>query len=286
MRSPDSFRYAGGNPYELTAEHAQELGGQPVRHRAQTPDELERALRDAPPTLVIGQCEEPQQLVDLLVRYGPAPIQHLFLGDILQHEFEISWIKQPDLSRLFGALPQLETLRIRGCYGLAFGAIQHDRLRTLIVESGGLPAQIAIDLGKSELPALEHLELWLGRREYGGTIATEDVEPLLDPARFPRLDHIALRNAEIADQIAPAVLQSPLAPQLTGLDLSLGILTDSVAKAILGIASARSIASIDVSVHYFTPALVERLRGLGNIVGLEHASDRHEDGLRYTAIGE
>ena len=222
-------------------------------------------------------------LVDAIVEQRP-PLRHLFLGDAIHRESEISWIKHPNIERLFAALPDLETLRIRGSDGLSFGCVTHARLRTLIVESGGLHGGIARDLAGCSFPALEHLELWLGRAEYGARIFAEDLEPVLDPARFPRVDHLGLRNAEVTDEIAPCALQSPLVRQLASLDLSLGYINDQVAKAILGIPSARALNTIDVGHHSIRPELVQRLREVRNVVGLEHFADG--EGERYTAIGE
>jgi hypothetical protein len=92
----------------------------------------------------------------------------IFLGDIIIEENEISWINQSDVSPLFTAYPALEHFRVRGGNGLIVGSIRHERLKSLIIESGGLPAQVVRDVAAATLPALEHLELWLGTEEYGG----------------------------------------------------------------------------------------------------------------------
>jgi hypothetical protein len=262
-----------------------ELGGLPVEARACTPEELDQALSRDPVNLVLGFWEQGfDQRMIAAFHQRRLRLKHLFIGDIVTRESEISWIQQTDISRLFGMLPELETLRIRGSNALVLGEPRHDRLKTLIIESGGLQASIARDLARSTLPALEHLELWIGRNEYGATTSASDLEPLFDPARLPHVRYLGLRNAEIADELAPAILQSPLAPNLETLDLSLGVINEQVAKALLGIPAARRIQTIDVGHHFLERSLVDRLRALGNVVGLEHRAEEEEE--RYTAIGE
>ena len=89
-------------------------------------------------------------------------LRALFLGDITYEECEISWITQGDISPLLAAYPLLEEFRVRGVGGLTFGQIRHAALRTFAIESGGLPDDILKEVWAAELPALEHLELWLG----------------------------------------------------------------------------------------------------------------------------
>ncbi len=43
-----------------------------------------------------------------------------------------------------------------------------DSLVALTIESGGLPAAVVREVASAHLPALEHLELWLGEENYGG----------------------------------------------------------------------------------------------------------------------
>ena len=78
-------------------------------------------------------------------------------------------------------------------------------------------------IGESDLPALAHLELWLGTDNYGGDVTVEDLSA--DPvrrARCPRLTYLGLRDAEIADQVADALAGAPVVARLSTLDLSLG----------------------------------------------------------------
>ena len=96
-------------------------------------------------------------------------LRALFLGDIIYEECEISWINQTDMSPLLRAYPALEHFRVRGGTGLHFSALRHDRLTSLIVETGGLGGDVVARCGdRRPAAAWMHLELWLGSTNYGG----------------------------------------------------------------------------------------------------------------------
>lgn len=216
-------------------------------------------------------------------------LQSIFFGDIISEESEISWIQQTDLSPLFSAFPNLETLAIRGGDGLMLGSPRHDRLKTLIIQTGGLDGGVVRGLGQSQLPALEHLELWLGVDEYGGTVTPEDLEPILSGERFPQLKYLGLRNSEIADRIAAAVAKAPILKTIHTLDLSLGTLTDDGAAALLASREISQLKKLDLHHHYCTDDITHRLAVLGPRVDvsvqLEPDTYNGED-WRYVSVSE
>ncbi len=71
---------------------------------------------------------------------------------------------------------------MRGGTDLAFPPVRHTALETLVVETGGLGAEVVRGIVGSDLPALENLELWLGTDEYGGD-STPRTWPRCSPAR-------------------------------------------------------------------------------------------------------
>src|SRR5262249_21721721 len=149
-------------------------------------------------------------------------------------ENEVSWIIQSDISPIFQAYPALEYFRIRGSDGLSIGGgINHTALKSLIFESGGLPADIIREIAASKLPALEHLEIWTGSNGYGGAPTTKALRPFLDGSAWPRLRYLGLRDSEYADEIAEALMGASILGQLDTLDLSLGTLGDRGGEALL-----------------------------------------------------
>ena len=217
-------------------------------------------------------------------------LRAVFLGDITGEEMEISWITQSDVGPLLAAYPRLEHLAVRGGTKLKFRVARHERLKTLVVESGGLSRKVVHGVFQADLPALEHLELWLGEANYGADTTPEDLAPLLAGTRFPKLRHLGLRDSEMADDIAAVLANAPVLKKLKTLDLSLGTLTDAGAKALLGSKAVKKLERLDLHYHFCSPAVVRQLKALGPKVD---ASDRQEaDDLgddepeRFVAVGE
>ena len=231
----------GGTVYRLSIDwDAKEEGATLMGLLAQFLDDPKAAKVSG---LIIGPWEElfdgtggSDRIVPALVTACDrlSSLRGLFFGDIIAEECEISWIQQTDVSPLLHAYPKLEYFRVRGGTGLVLGTLDHQALKVLIIESGGLDAEVVRSVGRSKLPRLEHLELWLGSANYGATTTVADFAPILKSGRrFPRLSYLGLRDCEIADAVAVAVAKAPVLKRIQVLDLSLGNLTDEGAKALL-----------------------------------------------------
>ncbi len=213
----------------------------------------------------------------------------LFLGDIIVEESEISWINQSDVSPLFDAYPRLEHFGVRGGDGLVLGRLRHERLRSLVVETGGLDVSVVRDICAAELPALEHLELWLGDEYYGANTTVDDLAPILSGTLFPKLRYLGLRDSEIADEIAAAVATAPVLERLRVLDLSLGTLGDEGAAALLAAPAVARLEKLDIHHHYCSDEMVAQLTALGIEVDVsERQTEEDYDGerYRYVAVSE
>ena len=220
---------------------------------------------------------------------GLPALRALFIGDIIGEEFEISWIEQSDMAPLFVAYPELEHFRVRGGTGLRFGPLNHNRLRSLIVESGGLDVSVVRDITSSSLPELEHLELWLGDENYGANTEMVDLAPILSGKLFPKLRYLGLRDSLLSDPIAAAVAHSPLLERLRVLDLSLGTLSDAGAAALLASPSIKNLEFLDLHHQYCSDEMVSKLGGMGIKVDTsdEQEADIDDDeSTRYVAVGE
>jgi hypothetical protein len=252
--------------------------------------------------LIIGACADaydsaPTEMFEALVEARdvfPA-LRALFVGDLVMEECEISWIHQTDVTPLLNAYPALEEFGVRGGTGLEFTALRHGALRRLVAETGGLPVGVVRGIGASDLPALEHLDLWLGTPDYGGDSEAADLEPILSGARLPRLRHLALRNSEMQDAVAAAVAAAPVVERLEVLDLSMGVLTDEGAVALLSGQPLTHLKKLDLHHNYLSEAVAERIRQTLVAAGVEVDLDRddadedtEDDGTvwRYVAVGE
>ncbi|MFC8093348.1 STM4015 family protein [Streptomyces sp. NPDC057301] len=222
-------------------------------------------------------------------------LKALFLGDMVLEQSEMSWINLTDVTPLLAAFPDLEEFGVRGGRGLRFPALRHTALRKLTMESAGLPAEVVRGVGASDLPALEHLDLWLGDPHQGGDSQVTDLEAILSGVRLPRLRHLALRNSQMQDAVAAAVASAPVVARLKVLDLSMGVLTDEGAAALLAGRPLTHLEHLDLHHHYISEPLQNRLRHALEPAGVLLNLDRDDayemhnsDGRvwRYVAVGE
>jgi hypothetical protein len=244
--------------------------------------------------LVIGDwggAHENPAPIDLLVHAAErlVNLQALFLGEMTFEESEISWILLGDITPLFAAYPRLKALRVRGSQGLQLTPVRHAALRELAFESGALPRQVVRTVGACELPALQHLELWLGTSEYGDIAQIDDLAGVLSGENAPQLLHLGLRNAELADEVAAAVVASPVLANLEQLDLSLGTLSDAGAEALLT-GSLGHLRRLNLSHHYLSIQMMERLAaalpGVDVDLSDPKEADETDDYDRYVSVSE
>ena len=216
-------------------------------------------------------------------------LRSLFIAAVEQMESEISWIVLGDISTIWSTFPKLTTLAIRGSQNLKLGTIEHNHLETLTIECGGLPKNVLAELASAKLPALRHLDLYLGTSEYGFDGGIEDVEPLLAPGLFPNLKHLALRDSMIADDVAKLVASTPLPEGLEVLDMSLGSLSDEGGNALLASEGIKKLQVLDLHWHYLSPKVATRLLKLPLTVNLTDPQTPDTYGgetYRYIAVSE
>ncbi|MCX4712920.1 STM4015 family protein [Streptomyces griseus] len=250
--------------------------------------------------LIIGQWGEAYEEnssvpIGLLIAAADrlTSLESVFIGDLEAEEAEITWIQQSDVTALLAAYPALTELGVRGGSELLFPPTKHERLRALTIQAGGLPVEVVRGVLDSELPALERLDLWLGVSAYEGDTNVSDLAPLLSGTRFPRLNHLGLRNSEIQNEIAAAVASAPVVAQLRVLDLSNGTLGDEGAAALLEGQPLTHLEALDLHHHFLSGAMETRVRSALEPHGVrvdlsekcEPWGDRGVEG-RYTAVSE
>ncbi|WP_030167085.1 STM4015 family protein [Spirillospora albida] len=214
-------------------------------------------------------------------------LRSLFYGDITGEESEISWIEHGDISPLFAAYPDLERFEVRGSMGLGLDPIKSDALKRLRFESGGLPAAIVRAVASSDLPNLEHLDLWLGTDNYGGDATIADLAPILSGERFPSLRHLGLEDSEMQDAVAAAVAGAPVVARLESLSLAMGALTNEGAEALLSGQPLTHLRNLDLHHHYLTDEMMERVRAALPGVNVDLDEQETADGeWRYIAVSE
>lgn len=217
-------------------------------------------------------------------------LKALLIGDIPYTDCEISWIVQSDISPILAAYPNLEVLQVRGGEGLAFSPpVRHDHLEALIVETGGLSRTTVAQICNLNLPALEHLELWFGREDYGGDCWVEDLTLILTEQRFPNLNYLGLRNSQFTDEIASAVVRSPLLDSISVLDLSMGTLSDEGAEALLNCPAVNQLDILNVSENFLSKKMIKRLSQLKVQAIADNQKDERDESYihnRYCSVAE
>lgn len=238
-----------------------------------------------------GQAYEnsSEEAVQALAKHSASfpALRKLFIGEMSYEECEISWIVQSDLSPLLTAYPQLQSLTVQGSNNLSLGELKHDQLEQLTIICGGLGKDVIAQVADSELPNLRKLELYFGVDQYGFDGSIEDILPLIEPGKFPKLTYLGLKNSEIQDEIAEAVANAPILDQLDTLDLSLGTLSDKGAEALLASDRIKGLKAIDLSHHYMSDEMVQRWAqsGLQADVSDQQQTDDDDD-WRYPSITE
>ncbi|MEU6038147.1 STM4015 family protein [Actinomadura sp. NPDC047616] len=190
-----------------------------------------------------------------------------------------------DITPLFVSFPGLTCLEVRG-HVVEPRPVSSTALRRLRFESGGLPAEQVRMVGASDLPGLEHLDLWLGVADYGGDATVADLAPILSGERFPALRHLGLENSETADETAAAVAGAPVVARLESLSLALGTLTDRGAEALLSGQPLTHLRRLDLHHHFLSDGMMERVRGA--LPGVEVNLDARQQGRDrlFVAVSE
>ena len=293
-----------GKPLPNTANNAVKLAINPYDDDPAFPDYFAEFIKlsnlETIDTLLIGAWgeayEEKSSLaVNLLVekKHLFPNLTSLFIGDLALEEAEVSWIQQSDVSSVYAAFPKLETLKLRGGEGLSLGNLNHNRLQRLVIETGGMGADILGQSRLAKLPELTHLELWLGDENYGCDLGQADIRAFLNglSEQFPKLRYLGLRNYYMSDQLA-AILADVGAPQsLYTLDLSLGNLSDEGAMALLGSDKFSHLKLLDLHHHYLSDEMMAKVAAaqLAPQVNLEEqeAADVYDDEVyRYIFVSE
>jgi hypothetical protein len=208
---------------------------------------------------------------DALVEVAPRlpGLRSLFYADLTFEECEASWIEHGNLSSMVTALPGLAEFAVRGTIRLSLEGLEHDGLRRLTLQGGGLPAKLTREVVSARLPALEHLELWLGVKDYEGDTTAEDLTPVLSGEAFPGLRSLGLRNAEHTGAWVRVLAEAPVTSRLHTLDLSLGTLHDEDVPPLLESPVFRGLGKLDLHRHYLSEEAEKEVRAVFARAGVE-----------------
>jgi uncharacterized protein (TIGR02996 family) len=242
--------------------------------------------------LVFGFNNDPNEdplddLIGILARKAPATIRKLHFGDFeYPDETEMSWYHVGNLGKLWKAVPHLQSLIVQGG-DFELGTLELPALTRAEFRTGGLSTASANAIAKATWPRIEHLEVWYGDDNYGGTATVVEAEALLARTDLPRLSSLGLRNTSFTDELCGVLATSRLLPQLTRLDLSMGIMTDEGARLLeTHKAAFKHLDALDVSDNYLTKAGLAALKGVAKSVVSTAQRDDDDPEYRHPSVGE
>jgi uncharacterized protein (TIGR02996 family) len=186
-------------------------------------------------------------------------LARLTLGDFYSEETELNWSNTGDLTPLYAAAPNLERLTVRSGH-IKLGKLSPaalPELRELTIISGGFDKASLAAICSGKWPALEKLSLQLGARD--SNITVKHLQPIFDGALFPKVVHLGLGNARIADEICRMLADSQLGRRLQSLSLALGEMGDTGA-AHLAAGHLPKLATLDVSRNWIGRAGLAALK--------------------------
>ncbi|MEZ4318497.1 MAG: WGR domain-containing protein [Myxococcota bacterium] len=198
-----------------------------------------------------------------LVKHGIRKgLRTLHVGDFeYPDETEISWTEVGSFAKCWTVLPDLEELTLTGG-SIGLGVPNAPKLRSLKLETGGLPKEPAQQLAKASLPALERLEVWFGTENYGGECGEAEAAGILkNTAGLANVRWLGLMNSEHQNDLCRAVVQGPLVKQLEHLDLSMGTMTDEGAQVLLDHAPKLAhLKSLNLDRNYLSAEICAKLQ--------------------------
>ena len=242
--------------------------------------------------LVFGFNNDPNEdplddLIGILAKKAPATIRKLHFGDfVYPDETEMSWYHVGNLGKVWKAVPQLQTLIVQGG-DFELGTIELPEVTRAEFRTGGLSAASAKAIAKAVWPKIEHLEVWYGDDNYGGTAKVSDIVALLDRRDLLRLTSLGIKNTQFTDELCGVLATGKLLPQLTRLDLSMGVMTDEGAELLAGRKDAfKHLAELDVSRNYLTKAGLAALKGIAKSVVSTEQRETDDPEYRHPSVGE
>jgi hypothetical protein len=187
-----------------------------------------------------------QPILDALVEQAPPALARLALGDFLYPDKPVTSAPgEPgrdgsslvsdlgEITPLFTRLPALRELVLCGDeLNLDERGVTATSLRTLALRNTALSPRCVAALGRSQLPQLEQLELWLGDYAYQHDGVVADVAPLLSGAGLPALRRLRVL-CDLADELVEVLSESPLLRRLRVLDLYCSTLSDAGAQLLI-----------------------------------------------------
>jgi predicted DNA-binding WGR domain protein len=211
------------------------------------------------------QKESCKDIVDYIVKNKSklTKVKALQLGNygsfaLAQFEFSFSEIGIGDISKIWRALPNIESVAVEGTIG-KLGIINNNSLQVLrIIGVHMTVSEILADIAKSNTPELQMLDLCIYNSldDYDNN-CSELVYKMLTNKNLSKLKHLNLSNNSFVDQIVEGLSKVDVFGDLEVIDLSYGKLTDIGGEHLLSI-DGKSIKVISKK-HFMSKDMVVKI---------------------------
>ena len=222
-----------------------------------------------------------QDLIDVLGEKAPKTTRKITFGDNVD---QISWHHTGNLSKLWAGVPNLQTLEIE-TGEFEVGDMVAPALERAVFITGGLSQSCGRGIATARMPKIEHLEIYYGDPNYGGSCSIAEVEPLLARTDLPNLRYLGLKNSMFANEIARVIGSAKIVKGLETLDLSMGTMTDEGARYLAeSAAQLAHLDTLDLRRNFLTEAGIAQVKGICKNVlvdGQEKPYERSSGELRY-----
>jgi uncharacterized protein (TIGR02996 family) len=199
-------------------------------------------------------------------------LRKLILGDFYYAETELNWSHMGDVSAMYKAMPNLESLTLRSGT-MRVGKIDLPNLKELVIITGGFDKKSLASICAAKWPKLETLNIQLGDED---KFSTKLLQPIFDGKAFPKVKHLGLGNSNISDDIAKGLASSKIAAQLESLDLSKGTLGDAGATA-LAAGRFPKLQLLDVTDNWLSSKGVAALKSVAKKVESKGGREGQQD---------
>jgi hypothetical protein len=156
--------------------------------------------------------------------------------------------------------------------------VKHKSLRTLIIDADGISNKNLAKLCNLNLPSLEYLEIWLHREDWRN-VNIDSIKPILSGKYCQDLVYLAIRNSGNTDQIAKAIVNSPVMKNLKILELTDGNMGSDGAKVFLESSVTSNLHTLNLCGNSLGKKMIEQLSQL-NCQVIAHG------GYRYYSVWE
>jgi hypothetical protein len=202
------------------------------------PDKIKLAI-----DILLNKCNNFSSLRALLINENAA-VKICHKGDI-------------DIGEILNLYPYLNLLQLQGVRNIKFSQVQHESLKTLILNTCWLKSIDVKEIDYFRTPNLDYF-YWFAN----GAIEKEALDYLFSSICLRQLKYLAWKISCNYDSVISSLLNNKVIHNLIGLDLSNGHLTDRGAYNLFMSSAIKNLQFLNVSKNYLSPEMVKKLSKL------------------------